>query len=231
MTADPAALRAVLTDIEGTTSSLSFVKEVLFPYARARLPEFIAAHAGDPAVRRELDEVARSEGRALSDGEAVEVLRRWMDEDRKATPLKALQGMIWRAGYAGGAYRAHVYDDAVARLRRWHARGVPLYVYSSGSVAAQRLFFGHTTVGDLTPLFAGHFDTTTGPKTEPASYRAIAREVGMPAAQILFLSDVTAELDAARTAGMATRLVARDEPPPAGSDHPVVRTFDEIEAP
>lgn len=196
------AVQAVLTDIEGTTSSIAFVAETLFPYARAALPGFVAAHPDKVAAI--LDEV-----RAAEPGDPVQTLQRWIDEDRKATPLKTLQGWIWAEGYATGAFQGHVYPDAAAGLRRWAAAGLKLYVYSSGSIEAQKLIFGHSDQGDLSGLFSGWFDTTSGPKRESASYGRIARIIGAPADAILFLSDVQAELDAAATAGMKTQLVDR----------------------
>ena len=193
---------AILTDIEGTTSSIAFVAETLFPYARARLPGFVAAHPEEVAPI--LAEVAATEP-----GDPVATLIRWIDEDRKATPLKALQGMIWADGYHARAFTGHIYPDAVAALRRWHEAGTLLYVFSSGSVAAQKLLFGHSDAGDLTPLFSGYFDTVTGPKREPESYRAIADAIGLPAADILFLSDTAQEVAAARAAGMRALLIDR----------------------
>jgi enolase-phosphatase E1 len=204
-------VRAVLTDIEGTTSSIAFVKEVLFPYARRALPAFLKARREDPEVARWVDAVAAEIGAASQDPCIAEVLQGWIDEDRKHTALKALQGLLWREGYASGDYAAHVYPDAVAALRRWHAQGLALYVYSSGSVAAQKLFFGHSEAGDLLPLFSGHFDTEIGGKRESASYARIADSISMPASDILFLSDVVEELDAARKAGMATVLIDRPQ--------------------
>ncbi len=222
--------RAILTDIEGTTSSIRFVHDVLFPYARDHLPAFVREHAGDPDVAHWLREAAREGGVDAGDTAAVvDLLTAWIDADRKATPLKALQGMIWKHGYADGAYRAHVYPEVAACLRAWHDSGIALYVYSSGSVTAQKLFFGHSEAGDLTPLFSGYFDTETGPKREETSYRAIATQIGLPATDILFLSDVTAELDAARDAGMRTTLLCR--PPsscPGDSIHTCVNDFDAI---
>ncbi len=220
-------IRAILTDIEGTTSSLSFVKDVLFPYSRARMADFIRAHAAEPAVHTQLDEVGRAAGRPLSDDEAVAQLLAWIDEDRKITPLKALQGMIWEAGYRHGDFLGHVYDDAVRQLRAWKDRGLKLYVFSSGSVLAQKLLFGHTAFGDLIPLFSGHFDTAIGSKRDAAAYTAIARQIGLPPAEILFLSDVREELDAARTVGMLTTQVLREGVTPA-MDHPRAGSFDEI---
>lgn len=173
-------IRAILTDIEGTTSSISFVKDVLFPYARRELPRFVRERGDDPQVRRWLDAVAAEHGGICDDAVIVEVLQGWIDADRKHTALKALQGMLWKDGYASGDFTAHVYPDAVERLRAWHAAGLPLYVYSSGSVPAQKLFFGHSDAGDLTPLVSGWFDTETGGKRDPESYRSIAATTGFP---------------------------------------------------
>lgn len=204
-------IRAVLVDIEGTTSAISFVHDVLFPWAREALPAFLRDNAGREDVRPEIEATAAEADLDPADVDAVAAtLQRWIDEDRKATPLKALQGLVWEHGYETGAYRAHVYDDAVTALRAWHAAGLPLYVYSSGSVHAQKLFFRHSEAGDLLPLFSGHFDTTTGPKREAVSYERIATAIGLPASEILFLSDVPEELDAARAAGMPTTWVIRE---------------------
>lgn len=222
-------IRAILTDIEGTTSSLSFVKDILFPYARQRLRAFVDAHGQEPAVARELAEVARLAGRALSPAEAADQLIAWIDEDRKATPLKALQGMIWETGYRQGDFFGHIYEDAARRLREWQAAGLRLYVFSSGSVQAQQLLFAHTEFGDLTPLFSGYFDTRIGPKQEPAAYRAIAEAIGLPSEDILFLSDIEGELEAARAAGMATTRLVREDGPAPVSRHPLSRDFDEID--
>lgn len=210
-------MRAILTDIEGTTSSIAFVKDVLFPYARRELPSILAERGGERPVRRWLDAVAAEVGGAATDETLVATLRDWIDEDRKHTALKALQGMIWDAGYRRGDFRAHVYPDAVAALRAWHAAGHRLAVYSSGSVPAQKLFFGHSEAGDLAPLFSAWFDTETGPKRDAESYRRITQALAVPASGIVFLSDVVAELDAARDAGLATVLVDRR------SDYPTAR--------
>ena len=142
----------ILTDIEGTTSSISFVKDVLFPYARRELPRFVRAHGDEPDVRRWLDAVAAENGGLCQDDMIVETLQGWIDQDRKHTALKALQGLLWREGYERGDYRAHMYPDAAQALQRWHAAGHPIAVYSSGSVPAQKLFFGHSEAGDLSPL-------------------------------------------------------------------------------
>jgi enolase-phosphatase E1 len=227
--------RAILTDIEGTTSSISFVKDVLFPYARRALPRFVAARGKEPAVRKWLDAVATENGGMCDDAMIVEVLQGWIDEDRKHTALKALQGMIWADGYKSADFTAHIYPDAAPALRSWHAAGLPLFVYSSGSVPAQRLFFGHSDAGDLTALFSGWFDTEMGGKRDAQSYRNIVESIRIPASEIVFLSDVVEELDAAREAGLQTVLIDRleDYPKPRQGDaahgHRRVERFDQIE--
>ena len=221
--------RAVVTDIEGTTSSLSFVKDVLFPYARRHLAEFVAAHGREPAVRELLDAANAEAGGELDEAGVVAQLERWIDEDRKVTPLKALQGLIWEAGYRQGDFIGHVYADAVERLRAWHAQGLKLYVYSSGSVHAQKLLFAHTPFGDLTPLFSGYFDTLIGAKREPAAYRTIVAELQLPAGDVLFLSDIVEELDAARAAGMQTVQLVRVGALDKDAAHHQVRDFNAIE--
>jgi len=220
------ALRAVVTDIEGTTSALAFVHETLFPYARERLAGFVATRGADPAVRAALDEARALLDAAATDGDVVRAMIEWIDADRKIAPLKALQGMIWEEGYRNGALRGHLYEDAARRLRAWHAQGLWLYVFSSGSVQAQRLLFAHTGYGDLTGLFSGFFDTRTGPKREAESYRAIARAAALPPAAMLFLSDTREELDAARAAGMATVWLVRGRAPDPGAAHPQAADFD-----
>lgn len=184
---------------------------MLFPYARSALPGFVAERHDDPEVRRWLDAVAIEHGSICSDEVIVETLQGWIDEDRKHTALKALQGMIWEAGYRNAEFAAPIYPDAAPALRQWHDAGLPLYVYSSGSVPAQKLFFGHSDAGDLTPLFSGWFDTEVGGKREAASYETIANRIGIEPSDILFLSDVVEELDAASIAGMQTVLVDRPE--------------------
>jgi len=226
-------IRAIVTDIEGTTSSISFVKDVLFPYARKRLPAFIATHGDKPEVQHWLHEAAKEAGLvSASQAELIALLQRWIDEDRKATPLKALQGMIWEDGYRNGEYRAHVYPDVAPKLREWKLKGLSLYVYSSGSAAAQKLFFAYSDAGDLSTPFSGYFDTETGPKRDTESYRRIAQAIGIPSSEILFLSDVVEELDAARTTGMNTTLLARAPAVcPSGVAHPCVADFNAIKLP
>jgi enolase-phosphatase E1 len=223
-------MRAVLTDIEGTTSSLSFVKDVLFPYARRHLPVYVRDHRARPRVAAIVDEVRRYEGNPSLDEQAVvDLLCRWIDEDRKITALKTLQGYLWEEGYRAGVLQGHVYGDAVARMREWRARGLQLYVFSSGSVVAQKLLFEHTAEGNLAPWFSGFFDTTTGPKREASSYIAIAGAVRTPPAEILFLSDTIPELDAARTAGLRTTWLNREGVATVGLEHREARSFDEVD--
>lgn len=230
MSAAPAR-PAIVTDIEGTTSSISFVKDVLFPYARSHLASFVAAHAGEPEVRACLDDARALAGDpSLTEGGVIALLQRWIDDDRKATPLKTLQGLIWAGGYATGHLQGHVHDDAAEALRRWHSEGYSLYVFSSGSVTAQKLIFGHSRCGDLTPCFAGYFDTTLGPKLESASYSKIAAAIGRPPGEVLFLSDHTGELDAAAAAGLRTGCLDRGEVViPANTPHRRYSSFAEID--
>lgn len=222
--------KAIVTDIEGTTSSIDFVKKVLFPFARKRLPAFIETHIDNPDVLRWLEEAAReADLHAVDKGQLIDVLLAWADSDRKSTSLKALQGMIWKEGYESGAYQAHMYPEVAGCLRRWHEDGFALYVYSSGSIQAQKLFFRYSEAGDLTPLFDGYFDTETGPKREAESYRRIAESIGMQPAQILFLSDTPEELDAAAEAGMDTVQLCRSQQEcPDNATHECVSDFDGI---
>ncbi len=224
-------MRAILTDIEGTTTSLSFVKDVLFPYARTHLPAYVRLQRGVPAVTAILDEVRRHEENPALDEEAViALLCHWIDEDRKITPLKTLQGYIWEQGYRAGVLLGHVYDDAVTRMRAWRAGGLRLYVFSSGSVAAQKLLFEHAAHGNLSPWFSGFYDTTIGPKRESSSYAAIAAAIETPPPEVLFLSDTLMELDAARAAGMETIWVNREGTEIVGVAHRAARSFDEIDS-
>ena len=211
----------ILTDIEGTTSSISFVRDVLFPYARDALPDFVREHGHDPRVRHWLDVVAVENGGLCQDAMIAETLQGWIDQDRKHTALKALQGLIWEAGYREGDFTAPLYPDVAPALRAWHAAGHGLAVYSSGSVPAQKLLFSHTDAGDLVPLFRGFFDTEIGHKRDADSYRLIADRLDRSPGDILFLSDVVAELDAAREAGMRTVLLDRIE------DYPQQRITDD----
>ncbi|HCG79912.1 acireductone synthase [Thalassolituus sp.] len=232
-------VKLILTDIEGTTSSISFVKDVLFPYAADHLPAFVTENLNDEKVQTALQQTAEL---AAEDGENISAdntdaliakLLQWISEDRKATPLKALQGLIWKTGYENGDYQAHMYPDATEYLKKWHDSGLPLYVYSSGSVKAQELFFGYSQDGNLLPLFKGHFDTLVGGKRETQSYLNILAELqkthaGLNAADVLFLSDIEEELDAAKEAGMQTVWLLRDSDIPADAAHKAVKSFAEI---
>lgn len=220
--------RAILTDIEGTTSAISFVHEVLFPYASRELADFVRTHVSDPAVAEILQDAREEAGEPDAETERIiALLLGWIAEDRKATSLKTLQGHIWRNGYESGDFTGHVYDDAVRGLHDWHDAGIPLYIYSSGSVGAQKLLFGYSDAGDLTSLFSGYFDTNTGHKQEADAYTRIAQAIGVAPAEMLFLSDVAEELDAARLAGMQTTQLVRDENVVVG-DHPVAASFDDV---
>lgn len=214
--------RAILLDIEGTTSALTFVHEVLFPYARHQLDTFLRARWTDPAVSRARDQIARDAGAESFSNwcggdpaapESRERLRtevvRLMDADEKSTGLKELQGLIWEGGYRSGLLRSHIFPDVPPALCAWRAAGLGLRIYSSGSAAAQQLFFKHTVAGDLTRYIQGYYDTTVGPKRSASSYAAIAADMNLAPGELLFLSDVPAELDAARSAGLATALVER----------------------
>ncbi len=208
----------VLTDIEGTTTSIAFVHATLFPYAAEALEGFLAAHAQDAEVAPILAEVPGPD--------ALATLRGWMAKDVKAAPLKALQGILWRQGYAAGALRGHLWPDVPAELRAWRARGLHLAIYSSGSEEAQRLLFRHAEAGDFEPLFEGFFDTRMGAKREAASYTRITAAWGAPPAQTLFLSDVAEELDAAGEAGLATcQLVRPEDGTKASGHHPEAADF------
>jgi len=220
-------IKAVVTDIEGTTTSVSFVYEVLFPYARREMANYIQTHSNDQIVREQLALISNETGVTLTDSQAVQQLLTWMDEDRKITPLKTLQGLIWESGYKKGDFRGHIYDDVPVTLQRWREQGILLYVYSSGSVQAQKLLFGYSDHGDLTSLFSGYFDTRIGNKRESNSYLQIAISIGLPPAQILFLSDIEQELDAAVTAGMQPMLLVRDGGSPTGK-YSSVQGFNDI---
>jgi enolase-phosphatase E1 len=214
---------AVLLDIEGTLSSLSYVAGTLFPYSRDRIPGFVAEHAADPAVQRALAETAALAG----PGEApVAALLRWIDEDRKAAPLKTLQGMVWDEGYATGKLFGQIYPDALAALRRWQAAGILRHIYSSGSARAQVQFFAHCREGDLRSLFDRHFDLSVGPKVEAASYRAIAAALHAAPERLRFFSDNPRELAAAAEAGLQVIHVVREETKPDPRFVPV-NSFDE----
>ena len=229
-------IRAILLDIEGTTTPVEFVHQVLFPYARARVHDYLTQHADDPAVRADIallraEYAAESHASSLPPWDPEAYVYWLMDRDRKSTGLKALQGRIWEAGYQAGELKGkgEVYPDVRPALERWRNAGTTIAIFSSGSVQAQRNLFANTTAGNLAPFLSGYFDTTTGPKREAASYRRIAAALGSRTTEVLFISDVAAELDAARGAGMRTALCVRgasaDDSP---TDHPRIHSFAEL---
>ena len=224
------SVSGIVTDIEGTTTSISFVYDILFPYARSHLSDFVMAHHGRESVVKILEEIQEISG-ASEPKAAVDVLLGWMDADRKVTPLKSLQGMIWRDAYESGKIKGHVYPDAYKELAGWRDDGKILAVYSSGSVAAQKLLFGYSDFGDMRPLFRDYFDTTTGPKKEAQSYGEIAAALGEDAGSLLFLSDAEAELDAAFEAGFQVVQLIREPSMTPSSKYRWVGSFSDIELP
>jgi enolase-phosphatase E1 len=220
----------VLLDIEGTLGSIAFVRDVLFPYADERMDAFVRTNIQSSKLREILDAAAREIGVNADNTPAIlAALHAWSANDRKVTPLKALQGLIWQEGYERHGIRGHLYDDAVTALRRFRRDGIVSYVYSSGSIAAQRLLFENSTAGNVVPLFGGFFDTTIGAKREAASYERIAASLGVAPEHVAFFSDTSAELDAAQSAGMQTVQVVRPaDGTVAGGTHPVARNFDEV---
>jgi enolase-phosphatase E1 len=233
--------KLILLDIEGTVSPLAFVHDVMFPYARANVAAFIAANLEETTVWQALDQMARDAGHpafaewcpSLDDATdfVVREVHRLMDADAKVTGLKLLQGLIWEQGFRAGDLRSTIFDDVPGALLAWSAFGFDVRIYSSGSVHAQTLFFAHTEAGNLTDYFSGFYDTTIGSKREAASYTSIAADADVAPADILFISDVVEELDAARSAGLHTALALRpgNKPAPA-TDHPTITTFAEITA-
>ncbi|AFR04708.1 enolase-phosphatase E1 [Pectobacterium carotovorum subsp. carotovorum] len=224
-------IKAIVTDIEGTTSDIRFVHSVLFPYARERLADTVRQHGSDPEIAQALDALRQELGQPDADSETlITALNQFMDEDRKSTALKQLQGIIWRAGYRNGDFQGHLYPEVATQLAAWQQQGLRLYVYSSGSVEAQQLLFGYSNAGDLRPLFSDYFDTRVGAKRETGSYRTIAQAIGLPAEQLLFLSDIRQELDAAQEAGWHTCQLIRDDADNV-SRHRQVARFDQIDLP
>jgi len=233
-------IRSILLDIEGTTTPINFVYQVLFPFARRRMRDYLSQHWTEDHVQKDVallcDEHAADAQQSLkpptlqAEPESITEYTYWlMDRDRKSTPLKSLQGKIWQEGYESGELLSQVFDDVPPALKRWHQQGKQIYIYSSGSVLAQKLLFGHTTAGDLTPLLSGYFDTTIGAKLEAESYRRIAASIQQPPEAILFVSDVVAELDAASTAGLQCALTLRpgNHPQPA-NPFQLINSFDEL---
>lgn len=228
------SVRAIVLDIEGTTTSIAFVYEVLFPYARANVERFLREHWDAPEVQADVralealctadlsaglaaPPILADENSELRIASVVANLLWQMELDRKSTALKSIQGKIWAGGYARGEIQGHVYPDVPASLMRWKDSGLTVAIYSSGSIEAQRLIFGHTVFGSLLPNIAQHFDTTTGPKTSATSYETISAALGLSSAEVVFCTDVVAEADAAAAAGMTPVVLLRpgNKPQPA----------------
>jgi enolase-phosphatase E1 len=224
----------VIIDIEGTTSSTWFVQRKLYPYSRERFAAYLALHRTRPDVDAMVQMVRELAGEPdADDARVVWWLEHWLDGDKKMTPLKAFQGWIWDEGFAEGELTSHFFDDAIPAMRRWKAAGLDLSIFSSGSVNAQRAWFGNTPEGSILSLFSNHFDTENiGHKRVADSYRKMTATLGVPASQIVFLSDLVAELDAAREAGWNTVGVRRegDEYWAAGvGDHLAITSFDQLD--
>ncbi|HSX25813.1 MAG TPA: acireductone synthase [Chlamydiales bacterium] len=220
------SVKAMLTDIEGTTTSISFVHDVLFPYAKKNVGEYLYAHQMDEAVLQIVQEV-KEMAKVESLDQVIGTLLSWMEQDKKLTPLKTLQGLMWDEGYRRGDFQGHLYEDAYLQMKGWKERGMPLYVYSSGSVHAQKLLFSHSNYGDITPFFSGYFDTKVGIKKESASYTAIAEKMGLAPEEVLFLTDSMDEVKAAKAVGMQTVLVCREGTSATGC--PSVSSFYQID--
>ena len=222
-------IKAIVTDIEGTTSSIDFVHRVLFPYSTKALPKYLKQHQQQPEIAEIISEVRQEINQPDADlDRVIETLLSWIAADKKITTLKTLQGFIWEDGFVNKQFQGHLYEDAYRNLQQWHQSGIKLYVFSSGSVKAQKLLFGYSEYGDLTYLFSGYFDTNIGNKKQVAAYQNIAQAIAFSPQEILFLSDVTTELDAASSAGYNTILLDRDSKIDNISAYQVVSNFDEI---
>jgi enolase-phosphatase E1 len=242
---DPAGVRAILLDIEGTVTPIAFVHEVLFPYARSHVESYLASHFDNAETKADIERLRQEHAADMdqdlgppmlieeSTSDQIESMVsyvHWLIErDRKSTGLKSLQGKIWRQGYQDGTLKAPLFADVKPALVRWSRAGLKICIFSSGSAVAQQLFFGHTELGDLTHLIDGYFDTTTGSKTATNSYQRIALAQGRAEEEVLFISDVVAELDAANAAGLRTLLCVRPgNPAQVAGYHQVINNFDEI---
>ncbi len=224
-------IKAVIVDIEGTTTPISFVIDTLFPYARVRLAAYVTQHAQRDDIKNILDEVAQIAQCHLSLSDCIKQLQLWSDEDIKITPLKTLQGLIWEAGFVDGSLRSPIYSDVLPQLRDWHAQQIQLGVYSSGSIAAQHLLFGHTCEGDLRPYFSHFFDTTAGAKQACTAYQYIAKQCQLPSASMLFISDHSGEVTAALTAGWQAVHIQRPDckqPAPLVAEQLHITAFNQL---
>ena len=227
--------RAILLDIEGTTTPIAFVHEVLFSYARTHVKDFLATNSNSAEVSADVALLREEHAADVSNGhqppDSIADYVEWLIErDRKSTGLKSLQGKIWRQGYIDGSLKSQIYADVAPALERWRAHGLSINIFSSGSVLAQQLLFAHTEAGDLTQFIDNYFDTNVGKKGEPESYRRIAEALRLRADEVLFISDVVAELNAATEAGMQTLLSIRPGNPPQNDadQYQVIRSFEEI---
>ena len=228
------SVRGILLDIEGTTTPIAFVHDVLFSYARTHVRDYLAKHFDDEAVQADIrllrEESEKENLPANAIDEIVKYINHLIDLDRKSTGLKSLQGKIWQEGYANGTLRAQVFPDVAPAFARWRAAELNVSIFSSGSVLAQQLLFAHTEAGDLTPFINHYFDTSVGKKGEAESYRRIAEAVKLQPTEILFISDVVAELAAAREAGMKTALSIRpgNQPQDSRDQYSIIHSFDEL---
>lgn len=219
-------MKAILLDIEGTVTDKAFVTDTLFPFARTRIASFIALHANEPEVRAAIELMREKLGQTDASVESIgAALETWIEEDRKEEPLKTLQGLIWKEGFVGGSLVAHIYPEVPAAFARWRANGQRLAIFSSGSIGAQKLLFAHTLAGDLTPYLQGHFDLSSGPKMEAASYTKIAEALNLPPTDVKFYSDVPLEVEAAIASGMEAVLVERDGPIEATGNYHRITDF------
>ena len=238
--------KCILLDIEGTTTPIDFVYQVLFPFARTHVKDYLARHWSSADVQNDLAQLREEQAADAQQGLAPPVLREnsdqsklettvayvhWlMDRDRKSTPLKSLQGKIWEEGYQAGELLSQVFDDVPPAMKRWREQGKRICIYSSGSLLAQKLLFAHTVAGDLMPLISDYFDTTVGAKKEADSYCRIATNLQLPAEEIVFISDVVAELDAAQAAGLQCVMSLRpgNHPQPPSHSYKIIHSFAEL---
>ena len=236
---EPEAIRAILLDIEGTTTPIAFVHDVLFTYAREHVRDHLAQHSNELAsdITQLREEHTRDTGSGAqpppltNDADSLATYIHWLiDRDRKSTGLKSLQGKIWSEGYANGTLKAQVFSDVRSAFERWHKAGRRISIFSSGSTLAQQLLFAHTDDGDLTTFISDYFDTNVGAKGDAESYRRIAENMNLPPHEILFISDVVTELEAAEDAGMKTRLSIRPGNPeqPNADRFQIIYSLDNI---
>ena len=241
-----AGIRGVVLDIEGTTTSISFVYDELFPYSRTHVRDYLGRYFNTAEVRADIQLLREQHSKDVSDGKQPPSLAQpgtpteldslaayvnWLiDLNSKTTGLKSLQGKIWQEGYVNGSLRSHVFPDVAPALARWRAAGLTINIFSSGSALAQQLLFEHTQSGDLTPFITNYFDTSMGKKGEAESYRGIAESIGVPAEELLFVSDIVTELAAAREAGMKTVLAIRpgNQPQESADQYRSINSFEEL---